>query len=79
MMPLLVETGNDSLLGNWGNDTYYFYRGDGQDVIHDFQLYNGVVYDGGNDTLVFGNGIVLSDFGCFYKRFRPSDRNLRGD
>lgn len=52
--------GNDSLNGYEGNDTYRFTRGDGQDVINDlYQPY--YMYDGGTDTLVFGEGITRAD------------------
>jgi RHS repeat-associated protein len=54
-------SGNDNLFGNAGDDIYNFRRGDGNDIIHDFLIYNGQAYDQGNDTLVFDSSITLSD------------------
>ena len=45
-------TGNDTLYGGSGDDTYIFQIGDGADTIRE---------DGGNDKLVFGEGIACSD------------------
>ncbi|MDD3595660.1 calcium-binding protein [Sulfuricurvum sp.] len=45
--------GNDTLDGGKGNDTYVFNRGDGSDIIYD--------YEGGVDSVKFGSGIALSD------------------
>lgn len=44
--------GNDFLQGNFGVDKYIYNRGDGEDVVSDF---------GGNDTIIFGNGINQND------------------
>ncbi|MDR0528983.1 MAG: hypothetical protein LBG69_05165 [Zoogloeaceae bacterium] len=45
---LLGGTGNDRLEGGYGNDTYVFRKGDGQDVIYDYD------YASGNmDTIKF--------------------------
>ncbi|MDY0215175.1 MAG: calcium-binding protein, partial [Bacilli bacterium] len=60
--------GDDTLLGGVGNDTYIFNRGDGQDMVHDIALYN---QDAGNDTILFGEGIVQSDL-----LFKQDDYNL---
>ncbi|WP_415896380.1 calcium-binding protein [Neptuniibacter sp. QD57_21] len=43
--------GNDHLEGSSGSDTYYFNRGDGQDVIKDTST-------SGTDKIVFGEGIL---------------------
>jgi RHS repeat-associated protein len=53
--------GNDTLLGSWGDDIYYFRRGDGNDVIDHVYAPVGIVDDGGNDTLFFDSSIALSD------------------
>lgn len=53
--------GNDSLNGGASNDTYRFERGSGQDTIYDDYTSNGIVYNGGTDTLVFGQGIARTD------------------
>ncbi|AAY38108.1 hemolysin-type calcium-binding protein [Pseudomonas syringae] len=45
-------TGNDQLDGGRGNDLYQFERGDGQDVINDFDP------DANTDVLQFGAGIA---------------------
>ncbi|WP_459481182.1 calcium-binding protein, partial [Pseudomonas sp. No.21] len=42
----------DSLTGGYGNDTYLFAKGDGQDLVADA---------GGNDTLLFSEGISAND------------------
>ncbi|MEG0870163.1 MAG: calcium-binding protein, partial [Hafnia sp.] len=41
------EAGNDTIAGNLGNDTYVFSRGDGQDVISDYN------YDSSTDKIIF--------------------------
>ena len=46
---------NDSLAGSDGNDVYVFSRGDGQDLINNFDEFDGV------DTIRFGTGIAESD------------------
>jgi Ca2+-binding RTX toxin-like protein len=53
--------GDDTLLGSWGDDTYYFRRGDGNDVIDHVYAPVGNVYDGDNDTLFFDSSIAISD------------------
>ena len=60
---LVGGTGNDGLYGGAGDDTYRFDLGDGQDVIHDLNQasYFAPIYDGGIDTLVFGEGITRSN------------------
>jgi Ca2+-binding RTX toxin-like protein len=50
--------GDDTLRGEGGADRYYFLAGDsGTDLIYDVG-YGGALYD---DTIVFGEGIALSD------------------
>ncbi|PPD33593.1 MAG: hypothetical protein CTY19_07555, partial [Methylomonas sp.] len=50
--------GNDMLRGEGGADRYYFLAGDsGTDLVYDVG-YGGSLYD---DTIVFGEGIALSD------------------
>lgn len=51
--------GNDQLFGGAGDDTYLFDLGDGQDIIEDrhWQYGNGAYYNGGIDTIVFGEGV----------------------
>ena len=47
--------GNDTLYGGSGNDTYIFNKGDGQDMVHDYD------YTKGNtDVLSFGSGIATN-------------------
>ncbi|MDT8760529.1 hypothetical protein MZO42_17650 [Sphingomonas psychrotolerans] len=46
--------GNDTLYGGGGDDVYTFDRGDGQDVISEYDSW-------GFDRLVFGAGILASD------------------
>ncbi|WP_331774714.1 calcium-binding protein [Sulfurospirillum sp. 1612] len=50
-------SGNDLLQGGLGDDTYLFNRGDGVDVVYDAYQYG----SGGNDTLIFGDGISQED------------------
>ncbi|MFA5107895.1 MAG: calcium-binding protein, partial [Patescibacteria group bacterium] len=55
--------GDDSLYGGAGNDTYVYNRGDGKDLIYDYDAYTGNrnYISGGNDTLLFGEGISQTD------------------
>jgi Ca2+-binding RTX toxin-like protein len=53
--------GDDTLYGRRGNDTYLFNRGDGRDTIYDAYQSGSTVYDAGNDTLRFGEGISAED------------------
>lgn len=48
--------GSDTLRGDSGSDTYYFARGDGQDVISDFDQ-----SQAGCDVLIFGPTIAQTD------------------
>jgi Ca2+-binding RTX toxin-like protein len=63
---LIGGVGNDTLRGGWYADTYVLNVGDGQDVIEesgstpDFWYYGG-----GNDKLIFGEGISKSDIRFF--------------
>ncbi|MDE5965209.1 MAG: hypothetical protein K2G89_00025, partial [Lachnospiraceae bacterium] len=63
-------TGNDYLEGGSGDDTYLFSLGDGYDTIADFQ--------GGNDRLLFGEGIrpgdmeIISDGKSVYLKNRTN-------
>jgi Ca2+-binding RTX toxin-like protein len=50
---LIGGAGNDTLNGGTGNDTYVFGRGDGKDVISDYDRTRG-----NTDTLAFGTGIA---------------------
>src|SRR6185295_2569289 len=59
--------GDDRLEGKTGSDTYYFQRGDGQDVIIDFDE----VSKTNVDRLRFGPGIALSDLR--FTRVGPRD------
>lgn len=52
---LVGGIGNDHLRGGAGNDVYLFNRGDGQDVIDDFDLI------GSSDTLRFGEDVADTD------------------
>jgi Ca2+-binding RTX toxin-like protein len=60
-------TGNDTLNGYAGNDTYIFNLGGGQDVVNetayslDFNYSGRLYFGGGFDTLQFGAGIAASD------------------
>lgn len=47
------ETGNDTLNGGKGDDTYYFENNHGNDIIHDTE---------GNNKLVFTDGISADDY-----------------
>ncbi|WP_310442559.1 Ig-like domain-containing protein [Sulfurimonas sp.] len=56
--------GKDTLQGGAGDDTYVFNRGDGQDIIYDYDNYNSNnldYYNAGNDILQFGAGINADD------------------
>ncbi len=60
-------TGNDSLTGHAGDDTYIFNPGGGKDVINerayylDFSYSGRIYFGGGFDTLQFGEGISPND------------------
>lgn len=51
-------SGADTLLGGFGNDSYFFNKGDGQDIIIDFENSE---TEGRNDSIVFGEGIRRAD------------------
>jgi Ca2+-binding RTX toxin-like protein len=53
-------TGDDVLIGGGQNDTYEFARGDGQDIIREYDSWNGA-YSGEADRIRFGPGILPSD------------------
>jgi Ca2+-binding RTX toxin-like protein len=55
--------GNDTLYGDIGNDAYYFNLGDGKDTITDtsFSFCSWNTPEGGDDTIVFGEGIEKED------------------
>ncbi|MGX1902700.1 calcium-binding protein, partial [Thermolongibacillus altinsuensis] len=67
---LIGGVGNDRLQGSYGNDTYVFGRGDGQDVIYDYDydlnnqdivninddILNIIIYNSGNDLVLSLNG-----------------------
>jgi len=50
---LIGGAGDDTLIGSYGADTYYYASGDGDDLI--------VAGDSGGDILEFGAGIALED------------------
>lgn len=54
---IIGGAGNDHLIGGSGADTYQFNRGDGQDVITDYDMLS----IGKVDKIVFGAGIAQSD------------------
>lgn len=60
-------TGNDTLTGHAGDDTYIFNPGGGKDVINerayylDFSYSGRIYFGGGFDTLQFGEGISPND------------------
>jgi len=65
---LFASAGNDLLVGLDGGDTYHFGLGSGQDTISDSARYVNTPFsaivggvDNGNDRLVFGDGIAVSD------------------
>ena len=68
--------GNDILKGGFGNDWYLFNRGDGRDEISDITPYENR-YDGGDDTLSLGGGILLTDL-VFYKRNGHLEIGIKG-
>jgi Ca2+-binding RTX toxin-like protein len=53
---LIGGVGNDRLEGGAGSDTYYYYQGDGDDVIYDYERDTWAT-----DTLAFGAGIAPTD------------------
>gem|GEM_PF-6340821 len=53
-------TGNDYLQGARGETTYIFNRGDGQDIINDYDAGSGLL-----DRVVFGAGISASDLTAY--------------
>ncbi|WP_301538615.1 calcium-binding protein, partial [Campylobacter sp. RM16188] len=55
--------GNDTLYGQEGDDTYKFGRGDGFDLIYNYE-WNNV----GNDTLEFKEGIAPNDLVIMYDK-----------
>lgn len=55
----LESAGNDVLKGGYGNDTYHFGRGSGQDVINDNDVYH--YSTSWLDKLVFGVNIKAAD------------------
>ncbi|CAG0990149.1 partial Leukotoxin, partial [Methylophilaceae bacterium] len=52
--------GNDIISSGGSADTYYYNRGDGQDIINDYGYYSSAALVG-TDRLVFGGGITPSD------------------
>ena len=52
---LIGGTGNDTLYGDTGNDTYVFHRGDGEDIIFDYESSE---TSGREDKIVFGEEIT---------------------
>ncbi|MGE3612525.1 MAG: calcium-binding protein [Sulfurimonas sp.] len=60
---LNAQAGDDTLHGYLGDDTYVFDRGSGQDIIYDYGRLgdNYSYYNGGVDTLKFGEGIIEDD------------------
>jgi Ca2+-binding RTX toxin-like protein len=56
---LTGNKGNDTLTGGTGNDTYIFARGDGNDLINNFDDSNST------DTLKLGQGITRNDLTFF--------------
>jgi Ca2+-binding RTX toxin-like protein len=61
-------TGRDMLKGAEGNDTYIFNKGDGEDKIIDQYTHCWFNRDGGEDTIVFGEGISKEDISFVMKR-----------
>src|SRR5690606_35684455 len=53
--------GDDSLTGNYYNDTYVFNRGDGADTIADNGPLSTSTSDSYQDRLMFGEGIARED------------------
>lgn len=60
-------TGDDSLFGGEGDDTYIYKLGDGNDYIDD---------EGGNDKIVFGEGITLDDLSFSRDRWSQYRSNV---
>ena len=61
---LTGNIGSDTLIGGLGDDTYIFNVGDGHDTIIDAYNYgynNFSSKDAGNDTIVFGEGVIQED------------------
>ncbi len=54
-----ISAGNDTLRGFYGNDTYAFGRGAGQDIIDDNDLY--AYQTSWSDKVAFANNVVASD------------------
>ena len=59
--------GNDFLQGGVGNDTYYFNKVDGKDTIDDFPTTESLGTNGGEDTIVFGEGLDKNNITFFMK------------
>lgn len=60
--------GDDILDGAAGSDRYIYYRGDGQDIIHDSSSAAGEI-----DELVFADGIDVDDIGVYRLAGSPDD------
>lgn len=60
-------TGDDDLFGGKGDDTYIYKLGDGNDYIDD---------EGGNDKIVFGEGITLDDLSFSRDRWSQYRSNV---
>ena len=60
-------TGDDDLFGGEGDDTYIYKLGDGNDYIFD---------EGGNDKIVFGEGITLDDLSFSRDRWSQYRSNV---
>ncbi len=55
---LIGGTGNDALNGGYGDDTYIYNKGDGVDIIDDYENNSAT---GKNDKIKFGPGITYDD------------------
>ena len=55
---LIGGTGNDTLNGGYGDDTYIYNKGDGVDIIDDYEDNSTT---GKNDKIKFGSGITYDD------------------
>lgn len=64
---LVGGTGDDYLFGGEGDDIYIYNLGDGNDYISD---------DGGNDKIVFGEGITLDDLSFRKETWSPYSRTV---